>query len=358
MAILYLKIKKLYTFIKSGQLLLKNNFKIVSVNIDFTAFSFLNYIFIGSNLPEEKKQQIITHELVHIKDRHSWDLLFFELLRILFWFNPFIYLYQKRITEVHEFIVDNKLNTSNANKKEYYKILLSDAFNTETISFVNSFYNTSLIKKRIQMLTKMKSKDRQLLKYLVVIPTLLFSLTYVSYSKEIIPEKPTKKRATLKKTPSPETNKYQEKPPKEIANCLNIIPKFDYKTPNSLTLENNDKSLDAVVALIFMEGEENELSIKKETTIRIAYIKKGKSQKMRNIPKGKYFLKIAKGNNWHEKNDNGICKGEFRKNASYSISTNSPLDFNPVRTKLGIEIPSYQIDIGILKGTEIDSFSK
>jgi len=68
------------------------------------AFSFFKSIFLGDKVLRTEHKNIVQHELVHIKQRHSYDLLFFELMRIVGWFNPLVYVYQNRIAELHEFI--------------------------------------------------------------------------------------------------------------------------------------------------------------------------------------------------------------------------------------------------------------
>ncbi|RLJ65679.1 TonB-like protein [Lacinutrix venerupis] len=147
------------------------------------AFSFFNYIFIGKDINTEDKQTILAHELEHVKEKHSIDLLFFEILKIVFWFNPLIYLYQNRIADLHEFVADAKAVKSSS-KTNYYQNLLSQVFDTQKVSFINSFFKQSLIKKRIIMLSKSKSKQIHLAKYLLVFPMVIGMLFYTSCSNE------------------------------------------------------------------------------------------------------------------------------------------------------------------------------
>src|SRR5690606_29004922 len=104
----------------------------------------------------EEQKTILHHEAVHIKQKHYLDLLWFELLRIVFWFNPLVYFYQKRITETHEYIADSVVAVPN--KKDYYLQLLTQTFETTKITFTNTLYNQSFVKERIVMLQKTKSK--------------------------------------------------------------------------------------------------------------------------------------------------------------------------------------------------------
>ncbi|QAA82617.1 M56 family metallopeptidase [Aequorivita sp. H23M31] len=145
------------------------------------AFSFHNTIYLGDSISKENRASIIAHEKVHIYQKHSWDLLYFELLRIVFWFNPFVYLFQNRISTLHEYIADTKVAHQNK-KREYYQNLLSEVFQTDQISFVNTFFKQSLIKKRIVMLQKTRSPRIKMMKYLLLLPILASILIYTSCS--------------------------------------------------------------------------------------------------------------------------------------------------------------------------------
>lgn len=148
------------------------------------AFSFFDTIYLGENISEENKDKIIAHERVHIQQRHSIDLVYFELLRIIFWFNPLIYMFQNRIATLHEYIADAEV-TREKDKKQYYQNLLSEVFQTQEISFINTFFNQSLIKKRIIMLQKSKSQKIRLIKYLMMLPLIGGILIYTSCSDTV-----------------------------------------------------------------------------------------------------------------------------------------------------------------------------
>src|SRR5690606_35286196 len=109
-------------------------------------------------------------------------LLFFEVLRIFFWFNPLVYMYQNRIMTLHEFIADQQA-VKHQDKSQYYQNLLSQVFQTQNISFINPFFKQSLIKKRIVMLQKSKSKQVKLFKYALLIPIVFGMLVYTSCAK-------------------------------------------------------------------------------------------------------------------------------------------------------------------------------
>ncbi len=179
------KIIKIVRIRKSGVKKMdpNKNITLVSLPNTNTAFSFFNTIYIGDSLSEIKKSNVIIHEKIHIREYHSLDLILFELLRIVLWFNPLIYVYQHRMTVLQEYIADAK-SVTKTNKKEYYQDLLSQIFQTEKISFINTFFNHSLIKNRIVMLQKSKSKKIFQLKYLILVPIVCTMLMYTSCSED------------------------------------------------------------------------------------------------------------------------------------------------------------------------------
>ncbi|MEP2237748.1 MAG: TonB family protein [Maribacter sp.] len=173
-----LKIRQLYLLRKSGEKISYPLFTQIVIENSNIAFSFFKSIFIGDKVLKMKHDTIIAHELVHIKQRHTYDLLFFELMRVVGWFNPLVYVYQNRISELHEFIADAQV--SKEHKSDHYEQLLAQVFQTEHISFINQFFTQSLIKKRIIMLQKSKSKKVWQLKYLLLVPMVLGMLLYTS----------------------------------------------------------------------------------------------------------------------------------------------------------------------------------
>ncbi len=147
------------------------------------AFSFFNDIYLGDQLTPKEKEQIIIHEIVHLQQKHTLDLLWFEFLKIIFWFNPLIYVYQSRIDTLHEYIADAK-SVAILGKRKYYEQLLHTTFETEDIDFINQFFNQSLLKKRITMLQKSQSKTIAKFKYLLLIPILGTMLIVSSFANE------------------------------------------------------------------------------------------------------------------------------------------------------------------------------
>lgn len=131
-------------------------------------FSFFNYIVL--NEKDRENQLIIEHELRHVRSGHSFDLLLMNLYKVIFWFNPFIYLIERRVQLNHEFEADHY--ASRQNQYQYANNLLNQVFGTSSIQFINQFNNQNSIKMRIKML-KQQSK-RSGLRYLTILPLLGF----------------------------------------------------------------------------------------------------------------------------------------------------------------------------------------
>lgn len=157
----------------------KGDLRIVELINSNAAFSFFHYVFLGNFINAKDKETILKHEVIHVKQNHSVDLLLFEILRILFWFNPLVYIYQNRIRTLHEYIADAKA-VKEIDTSQYYENLLAQVFETQNVSFINTFFKKSLIKKRIIMLTKAKSKQILKLKYALLIPMVFGMLLYTS----------------------------------------------------------------------------------------------------------------------------------------------------------------------------------
>ncbi len=149
------------------------------------AFSFFNKITVDPTL--YGKETILSHERVHARYWHSADILFFELIGIISWFNPIVYLYKKAIKYIHEFTADEIAAGHENSKSDYALLLLSNNFGIQAHQFTNSFFNHSLLKRRIIMLSKSRSTRTALLKYGLSAP--LFAVMLVFSSATIKPEK-------------------------------------------------------------------------------------------------------------------------------------------------------------------------
>ena len=188
----------LYRMLYQQQVVKKENFKLVNLNENIAPFSFFNYIVYNADLySTDELQSILLHEKIHSQEKHSVDVLVVKLFCIVFWFNPFVWLYKKAITQNLEYIADQKAIEQLEDKKSYQKALLKVVSHQSCLSITNNFYHPclpagrSLIKKRIVMLNKNQSHKRNSWKYALIIPALigfvlLFQIKTIAQQKEEI----------------------------------------------------------------------------------------------------------------------------------------------------------------------------
>jgi TonB family protein len=131
---------------------------LIESNDEQEVFSFFKFIFISKSLPlsELEKKQIIRHEQVHINHLHSVDILFVNLLGILFWFNPFLKAYRKSFVQLHEFEADAR--SVETDEVDSYCCLLAKAALTSSGYQLANHFTNSLTLKRIEMMKTVKTK--------------------------------------------------------------------------------------------------------------------------------------------------------------------------------------------------------
>jgi len=178
-------LKRIWNIYANGTKQVFENITLIISSDYHLPFSFLQKVFIHESFLESPAlHKILKHEYIHIKDHHTYDVIFMEVMSILFWWNPLIYLYKGSIKQTHEYLAD-AYATQQSHIKEYGRILLHQGISGIELALTNQFFNSHL-KKRIQMLNKKKSVKLKLGKYLLVIPILLF--LSVLYSFKLINE--------------------------------------------------------------------------------------------------------------------------------------------------------------------------
>jgi TonB family protein len=161
----------------------RDKLKIVFTNQEYSAFSFFNFIFLGSYISEQKDlDKIIAHEKIHMGQKHSIDLILLELLTIIQWFNPFIWLYKSTIRSLHEYLADQGVLFTGYSKADYQQMLVNQTFGVQFNYLTNNF-NHSLIKRRFIMMSKMQANRNKILKMFLILPvsiiiSMIFSMTF------------------------------------------------------------------------------------------------------------------------------------------------------------------------------------
>ena len=139
-------------------------------------FSFFNLIFINPKFHKQNDlQDILNHERVHIDQNHWVDLLIIELLTVIFWFNPFIWLFERSIKQNHEYLADQGVLTRGLDLKRYQALLINQLMGMQIIGVTNNL-NFALNTNRLKMMTQSQSKKIKSAKILLALPVLFLLL--------------------------------------------------------------------------------------------------------------------------------------------------------------------------------------
>ncbi|MDZ7899751.1 MAG: M56 family metallopeptidase [Arcicella sp.] len=211
---------------------LQNGKGYISTKGKWANSSFLHLIFIDdSELSHEEIEQIIAHEKWHIRLLHSYDLLFVEILKVAFWFNPILWFWQRSLSQVHEYEVDTRM-IQTYNPQTYANLLLKLASTTQRFSMAHQFSRKPLTARIHFLFTKQKSTPMKRLAYLSILPILGVLFMAFSFEKVVkyqVVEKPDEKYFKI----------YKGKEPSRSSN----VEVFNNKVVSNLHLGKNRISL-------------------------------------------------------------------------------------------------------------------
>ncbi|MEO8535727.1 MAG: M56 family metallopeptidase [Flavobacterium sp.] len=172
-----LNLHSFYKKIKRNETRFVNEEKIVLIEEPILPHSFWNTIFINKNEFKNGKipSELIAHEKAHLIQKHTFDIVFIEVLQIIFWFNPVLLLFKKAIKLNHEFLADEAVNSQFGEVANYQNLLLAIASDKASIALASNI-NYLITKKRFIMMTKKKSPVKAVLKVfsIAVVSSLLF----------------------------------------------------------------------------------------------------------------------------------------------------------------------------------------
>lgn len=162
------------------------NYKVRALKESVSPFSFWQTIYLNPTLHNEKElDTILAHEMVHVKQWHSIDIILAELSVVFYWFNPGVWLMKKAVKENLEFITDQKILRKGMDKKAYQYSLLGVGQLNTSVAIVNNF-NLSDLKKRIRMMNSKRSSKLTLSRYAFALPVLLLTTLAFTVSRKDI----------------------------------------------------------------------------------------------------------------------------------------------------------------------------
>ncbi len=154
------------------------------------SFSFFNTVFLReSGLPASDTDRILTHELAHVRQGHSFDILLAEILTVIQWFNPFVWPYRRSLRETHEYLADRAVIAQGCSPARYQLLLVEQHVGGRLVELASSF-RTSRIKRRIAMLTKQETKGLARWKPFLILPLAMGLVLAFAESRTVIKEGP------------------------------------------------------------------------------------------------------------------------------------------------------------------------
>ena len=185
------------------------DFTFIETDLEEAPFSFFSNLFWKKSISmeDENGRKMLQHELAHIREKHSWDRLFSQLICSIFWMNPFNWIIQKELQNIHEFIADRDA-VGAGEVDAFAKMLLQSYYGNHFLNPSHSFYYSS-IKRRIIMLTTSQTPKYAYLRKVAVLPMLAFILALFSIQVSAQEKKP-KKGVEYKVTMRPDSTTFSD----------------------------------------------------------------------------------------------------------------------------------------------------
>jgi hypothetical protein len=202
--------------------------------------TFFSFIFLNKQKYESQEipEAILIHERAHAQQKHSLDILLIEVLQIVFWFNPLIYLIKHSIKLNHEFLADQTVLRNGVPKTNYQNLLVAYS-SYDTPQLANSI-NYSSIKKRITVMKTQTSKRSTLLRTLVLLP-LLALLVFGFSSREVVPKEAPSPTLTSNQEYTSQKQESQEKATREQVREYNkLARKYNTMDKENMFIKKND----------------------------------------------------------------------------------------------------------------------
>lgn len=165
----------IYNTRKNSKIIIYENTTLALVDQEILPHTFGSTIFINKKDFENHtiESELYTHELTHVRQKHTLDIIFIEVLKTIFWFNPLLFYYKKAMQLNHEFLADEKVITLHNDISIYQKLLLSKSIQPTNLYLTSNLTSFLKTKKRFIMMTKTTSTTTKFFKKVIVAPLFL-----------------------------------------------------------------------------------------------------------------------------------------------------------------------------------------
>jgi murein DD-endopeptidase MepM/ murein hydrolase activator NlpD len=178
---------KMFRLLSKGEKRFHEKYTLVLTRKKIVPFSFGKFIALSQTDYLQNPAEIICHEKIHVRKKHSLDMIFIELLILLFWFNPVIWLLKRELRDIHEYEADNGVIQSGIDATKYQLLLIKKVAGARSYAIANSF-NHSKIKNRITMMLKKKSTQTARLKTMLFAPLAAVGLLAFAQTQDVLPD--------------------------------------------------------------------------------------------------------------------------------------------------------------------------
>lgn len=253
-----------------GTATVENGQRIVrSAKID-TPFSFLRTIYLPTSLAPEHCEVVIQHECAHIRHHHSLERIAMELMKAVLWFNPFVWLFSRLLTEVHEFEADREVIDSGFDNRLYATSIFTQAFGFSP-DIANGL-QSSLTKKRFKMMTKQRPSTRSLLRLAAALPVVATLAMLFSVRAQATVYLPIEKQSPESATDFTEVRTYSAEPVLSAADSTKLREyRAEPAVPFMLVEDKTTNEEEAVPFLLVDDEKKKQLKYKD-----IAFVKADK----------------------------------------------------------------------------------
>lgn len=227
-----------------------------SAKID-TPFSFLRTIYLPTSLAPEHCEVVIQHECAHIRHHHSLERIAMELMKAVLWFNPFVWLFSRLLTEVHEFEADREVIDSGFDNRLYATSIFTQAFGFSP-DIANGL-QSSLTKKRFKMMTKQRPSTRSLLRLAAALPVVATLAMLFSVRAQATIYLPVEKQSPESATDFTEVRTYSAEPVLSAADSTKLREyRAEPAVPFMLVEDKTTKEEEAVPFLLVDDKEKKD----------------------------------------------------------------------------------------------------
>ena len=263
-------IRQVVKIARLGAATIENGQRIVrSAKID-TPFSFLRTIYLPTSLAPEHCEVVIQHECAHIRHHHSLERIAMELMKAVQWFNPFVWLFSRLLTEVHEFEADREVIDSGFDNKLYATSIFTQAFGFSP-DIANGL-QSSLTKKRFKMMTKQRPSTRSLLRLAAALPVVATLAMLFSVRAQATIYLPVEKQSPESAADYTKVRRYSAEPVISAADSTKLREyRAEPAVPFMLVEDKTTKEEEAVPFLLVDDEKKKELKYKD-----IAFVKADK----------------------------------------------------------------------------------